>query len=396
MNVQTMRWIDRVAGVPLCHAVGRWNRSSAALRRAPVKKTSDTVVVFKMFGLGSILLAFPFLEALKKARPSATIVVVTFAPNRELLERVLLPVHVIALRTSSFTAFCRDTFQAVRTLRRMKPSEAFDLEFFSKFTTLLSALSGAPRRHGYHLAAQWRRLNITNAVPWRPGVHVADMFLDLLPVNARRPEVVTVALKKPTTAEHASLSRMLTANGVDGRRLVAVNVNAGTTSLERRWPLDRFASVIADYVDRNPETAVILTGDTSERPYVEHLFQANRSLIGRAFNYAGRLSLGEFLALIERVPWLLTNDSAPMHMAASLGTPVVALFGPESPAMYAPLGKSRILYAALPCSPCLSVYHAKQFSCPYDALCMRSLDPKDVLDALTAIEQEQFVRRERA
>ncbi len=396
MTVGTMRWVDRVGGIPLCHLVGRWNQLSALLGISSGARRGDAVVVLKMFGLGSILLAFPFLAALNESRPGARILFVTFSSNSALLERTPFPVEVLSLRTGSFVAFCADALRAIRIIRRAKPVDVFDLEFFSKFSTLLCALSGAPRRYGYDLAARWRRLNITHPAPYRPGVHVTELFLDQLPRSATRPGSVTIALLRPSAVEHASLHQLLAADGVDRRRLVAVNVNAGTTSLERRWPLERFAAVVAEYLDRRPETIVLLTGDRSERHYVQRLLQDSPALAGRARNYAGRLSLGEFLALLERVAWLLTNDSAPMHFAAAMGTPVVALFGPESPAMYAPLGNARILYAALPCSPCLSVYHAKQFSCPYDALCMRSIAAGEVRDALLEMERESFVRRERA
>ncbi len=396
MNVATMRWVDRYAGVPLCHLAGRWNQYAIRFRRPPEEQSGGTVVVLKMFGLGSILLAFPFLSSLRQCRPGARVLFVTFSSNTALVERAPFPIEVLPIRTESFVAFCADALHAIRTIRKRKPREVFDLEFFSKFSTLLCALSGAPRRYGYDLAARWRRLNITHPVPYRAGVHVAELFLDQLPREALRRDPLTVTLGRPSEEEHAALSRMLAADGVDGRRLVAVNVNAGPTSLERRWPLERFAATILAYLEYHPETIVLLTGDGTERHYVQRLFRISPALNGRAFNYAGRLPLGMFLALLERVSWLLTNDSAPMHFAASLGTPVVALFGPESPIMYAPIGNARTLYAGLPCSPCLSVYHAKQFSCPYGALCMRSIATGEVLEAVLDAEREPLAKREPA
>jgi len=270
----------------------------------------------------------------------------------------------------------------------MQPQAVFDLEFFSKYSTLLSALSGAPQRFGYDLNARWRRMNITHRVEYQHGRHVVDIFLHLLPKQNAQSKPISIDVVKPSAGEHSTLRSLLTADGINGRRLVAVNINAGTTSLDRRWSPQRFAEVLSAYLERRPETAVILTGDATERRYVQTMLHAHPTLGGKTFNYAGRLSLGEFLALMERVAWLLTNDSAPMHFAASMGTPVVALFGPESPAMYAPLGRGRTLYAGLPCSPCLSVYRAKQFSCPYDTLCMRSLSTTSVLEAIGQVEQE--------
>ena len=396
MNVATMRWVDRFAGIPLCHLVGRWHQCATWLRRIPARQSGETVVVLKMFGLGSILLSFPFLSALKHFRPEAKIIFVSFASNRSLIERAPVPVEVLTIRTETFSAFCSDALHTIRTIRSRKPREIYDLEFFSKFSTLVCALSGASRRYGYDLAARWRRLNITHPVQYRSGIHVVDLFLDQLPPEVPRQHPPSVGLRRPSVAEHDALSRVLAADGIDGRKLVAVNVNAGPTSLERRWPLERFAATLLAYLDHRPESIILLTGDESERSYVQELLRIAPALNGRALNYAGRLSLGEFLALLERVAWLLTNDSAPMHCAASIGTPVIALFGPESPAMYGPTGNARILYAGLPCSPCLSVYHAKQFLCPYGALCMKSIATGEVLEAVLDAERQPFVKRERA
>lgn len=396
MTVSQMRWIDRFVGIPLCYAAGAWARARSMVSPNRVPDRPPVIVVVKMFGLGSILLAFPFLAELRRRSPRARIAFVTFASNVALLERLPYPVDIVAIRTSSFTAFAADAVRAVRRLRRMRPRVVYDLEFFSKFSTLLSTLTGASRRYGFDLRARWRRLNLTDRVPYREHAHICETFFSHLDPGPRWAGTPSIALEKATEEEHRSLSGLLALHGLDRRRMVGVNINAGTTSLDRRWPPDRFAETLATYLHENPDTAAVLTGDATERPYVQDFLDAHPALEGRAFNFAGRCTLGEFLALIERTEWFLTNDSAPMHFAAVLGTPVIALFGPESPARYAPPGNVSILYAGLPCSPCLSVYRAKQYHCPYGAMCMRSIAPADVLRAIRGIESETHTRRERA
>jgi len=396
MNVGTMRWIDRFVGIPLCLITGLLARAGSRLRGPRRRERSAVIVVIKMFGLGSILLSFPFLAALRRMSPDAQIVFVTFASNVALLERLPFRVQVLAIRTSSFTAFSGDALLAIRRLRRLRPRAVYDLEFFSKFSTLLSTLTGAPRRHGYDLQARWRRLNVTDRVPFRDNVHVTETFLSQLGPATGRAEGVSIEVRKPDDRERHGLFRLLLAEGLDRRRIVGVNLNAGTTSLLRRWPPDRFAETLLEYLARNPASAVVLTGDASEWRYVQDFLETFPALAGKAWNFAGRVSLGEYFALVERMEWLLTNDSAPMHIAAALGTPVIALFGPESPVMYAPPGRATILYAGLPCSPCLSVYRAKQFRCPYNVLCMRSLTTADVLLAIREIETVPQVRSARA
>jgi ADP-heptose:LPS heptosyltransferase len=104
-------------------------------------------------------------------------------------------------------------------------------------------------------------------------------------------------------------------------------------------------------------------------------------LLPHTLNCAGLLTLDEFIALVERSSLFLTSDSGPMHIAASVGTPVVALFGPESPHFYGPLGHSHVIYKGIACSPCLNIYNAKLFVCPFRARCMSEIPVHEVVAA---------------
>src|SRR5438132_784096 len=84
----------------------------------------------------------------------------------------------------------------------------------------------------------------------------------------------------------------------------------------------------------------------------------------------GRLSLRELVALMQLADLYLGNDSGPLHLAVCAGLPVLALFGPESPAVYGPPASPRntVLYRAEPCGPCLNVYTDKRSRCS-DNIC---------------------------
>jgi ADP-heptose:LPS heptosyltransferase len=129
----------------------------------------------------------------------------------------------------------------------------------------------------------------------------------------------------------------------------------------------------------------------NERLYVDRALEGHADLQGAAFNCAGDLSLGELIALLQQSTLLLTNDSGVMHIASAAGTPVVGLFGPESPKMYGPSGPSRAIYKSLSCSPCLNMYNAKLFVCPYQARCMREISVEEVIDAVVLTSSDTFV-----
>ena len=142
---------------------------------------------------------------------------------------------LLTIRTGSLRTFAADTLRVVRALRRLRPDAVFDLEFFSKFSTLLAALSGAPRRFAYELPARWRRLVTTDPVPYDHQKHITDVFLDQLPFGAAPASLPAAPRLVVTPADRFSLGRK--AGGA--ARIACMNINAGATSLERRWPRER-------------------------------------------------------------------------------------------------------------------------------------------------------------
>ena len=92
------------------------------------------------------------------------------------------------------------------------------------------------------------------------------------------------------------------------------------------------------------------------------------------------LSVPQLAALLERASLVVSNDSGPAHVAAALGVPVVAVYGPETPEFYGLIGKrTRTIYHKTECSPCMNVYNAKAFSCPFNARCMDQIGVDEVV-----------------
>ncbi len=101
----------------------------------------------------------------------------------------------------------------------------------------------------------------------------------------------------------------------------------------------------------------------------------------RCTSAAGAIAIAELPALFARATLLVGSDSGPAHFAAHAGLPVVALFGPETPRRYQPVGDTAALYAGLPCSPCLTPRNQRESRCR-DARCMAAIDVQEVLDAV--------------
>ncbi len=388
MKIGTMRAIDRFAGVPLCWLTGVWN--TVARRHSPSPR-SETFLLIKFFGMGSVLLSTPVISSLLSRYPKARIFYLTFSSNREVLTKTGLPVEIVTISDSSSVAFAGTAVKALYRLARASIDVVFDLEFFSKFSTLVSVLSGARVRTGFYLPAWWRRSNLTHPVVLERSSHVSGLFLrHLSAVGIQGADRIRIARLRASADERAAMELKLGLTRSNSE-VICINANAGATSPERRWRPRRFVAVAEHLVREDPSRRIFFTGSASERAYVDEVI----GLAGgdsRAFrNCSGELSVAELVALFERSSFLVTNDSGPMHLAAAVGLPVIALFGPESPAFYGPLGSSKICYEAVACSPCLNVYNAKQFACPYGTRCMAAISTDDVLLAIQSVSAEAGV-----
>jgi ADP-heptose:LPS heptosyltransferase len=118
----------------------------------------------------------------------------------------------------------------------------------------------------------------------------------------------------------------------------------------------------------------VLTGSAADALRIEAILTASHSRAPRStlhaptlpINLAGKTDLAQLAELYRRCALLITNDSGPMHIAAAVGTPVVAIFGPTDPALTGPYGKQHVvLRAGIPCSPCLKPYctHTPRMEC---------------------------------
>jgi len=149
--------------------------------------------------------------------------------------------------------------------------------------------------------------------------------------------------------------------------------------LERRWPVEHFRALLELLVDAGHHP--VLTGVSSERPYVEGLWQSLKEPVrARTTNLAGVVGLGELFALIDGAACVITNDTGPMHVAFSLQRPTVGLFGPGSPEHYG-IDRSdvQILYRGIFCSPC--IYETDEPPCAGQNLCMQWITPPEVFAA---------------
>lgn len=190
-----------------------------------------------------------------------------------------------------------------------------------------------------------------------PSTHAVDWYLDVLkPLNIPVHWNFTWLPERPRVAQAVREKWQPPA-----ARWIALQPGARWPN--KRWPVEHFAQVVAQLASAFPETQFALLGSEADRALGEAIAPAARL---RCRNLAGCTSLPEMVEWIRLCEVMLSNDTGPMHVAAALGRPVVALFGPTDPHRTGPYGgQHQVIRHALPCAPCMndSCHHAKPLEC---------------------------------
>jgi len=183
----------------------------------------------------------------------------------------------------------------------------------------------------------------------------------------------------------AAVDRARAVLGINERPLVGLHVSGGRQS--KQWHVDRFAAAAREIVRIHGGT-VILTGSPADRSFVD---LARQSLHGVPFvDASGALDLPTLAALLAELDLLVTSDTGPMHLAATMSTPIVALFGPSDPRRYGPLSRhARIVRAGVWCSPCGRVRLPPERCRGRVPECMEAIDVEAVVSAATELLAQQ-------
>ncbi len=145
----------------------------------------------------------------------------------------------------------------------------------------------------------------------------------------------------------------------------------------KRWYPNRFRRVMESVAQKHPDATFVILGTNADAPVAADIL---RGFDGQVDDLVGRTTLAQLLDELSRLRTLVTNDTGTMHLAASLGVPVVALFGSTEPLLTGPLGDHHIVIRhQVECSPCY------QRNCPLDFRCMEAITTEEVTQAVETI-----------
>jgi len=334
------------------------------------------ILVVKLSAIGDVIHTLPSVACLRRRYPDAhmTWVIEEAAAdlirNHPHLDRVIVSPRkrwLREIRQGKIGGPLREA-KAMLDVLRDRPYDLV-IDFHGLFKSAVFVfLSGGKRKLGYDSMQELSGLFLNERIPEDMNKHAVDRYLDFLRYLGA--EDLTPEFLIPYDDENRrKIDQLLAANGIDRQRpLVAMSpVALWETKL---WQEEKFAA-LADRIAGELNCQVVLTG------YDRTILDRIGSLAKRPpVNFGGMTTLRDLACLYQRASVLVTTDSGPMHLAAAVQTPVVALFGPTDPGRTGPYGTGhKVITASLSCRPCFKK------TCDSQA-CMREITVADVFDAV--------------
>lgn len=333
------------------------------------------ILIVKLSAIGDVIHTLPSLTALRKLYPEAHITWVVeeaaagLVKNHPLLNAVLISRRkswIKYLRKGEFSRPLQEMRAFLRKLRKRPYDLVIDFHGLLK-SAVIVLLSGGKRKLGYNSLQELSGLFYNEKIPEDMNKHAVDRYLDFPRFLGAKIAKAQFILPSDNSAQ-ARIQSLLEKYHLENKKFIAVNPVAYWET--KLWDDEKFAG-LADLIKTKLNMEVVFTG--SEKESIEKI---TTRMQAKAVNLAGETTLPELAYLYQKALLLVTTDSGPMHLAAAVGTPVVALFGPTDPQRTGPYGDGHIIIRSdLPCSPCL------RKECP-TTKCMQDILPEQVLAAI--------------
>jgi lipopolysaccharide heptosyltransferase I len=291
------------------------------------------ILIIKPSSLGDVVHALPAVNLIRRRFPDARISWLIKDSLISLLKKCPVIDERIKFRRDDYAKFPTLLWR----LRRERFDVVIDLQGLFR-SGLMAGATRAPRRIGLADAREGAQWFYNEIIPV-PRAHAVDRYL----LAAKHLGCETAPIEFPL-----GIPTQMPTEG-----LIAVNPSARWKT--KLWGDDKFAELVRQL----PSKRVVLTGSVADRLRCNFIAQDRR-------NVAGGTDLYELAELYSRCSVVITNDSGPMHIAAAVGTPVVAIFGPTDPALTGPYGKQHVvLRSGIPCSPCMKDHctHTPRMEC---------------------------------
>ena len=331
------------------------------------------ILILQSAFLGDVILTLPLLQTVKAHFPEAQVDFLAIPAAGNILETHRDITDLIIFDKRGRDRGAGSFLRLMRRLRRKR----YDLALIphrSIRSALLTAGAGITRRIGFDRSAG--AFLFHQAIPYPAGVHEINRNLHLLTPFGVDPQQKVFPRIYFNEADDSALAEWRRTNSI-GENEALIAMAPGSVWATKRWIPEEFARLADRLADRY---RVVLVGGPADDAVITEIQQQTKS---RPLSAAGQLTPRQSALLIRGCRLLVSNDSAPMHLAVAVGTPVVAIFGATVPAFgFYPYGdKDRVVEInGLSCRPC-GIHGGQQ--CPIGTFeCMKGIRAEMVYEAV--------------
>jgi lipopolysaccharide heptosyltransferase I len=317
------------------------------------------ILILKPSSLGDVIQALPVLRSLKRHLPQSEIYWWIDSALAPLLEDDPGLAGIVRFERRRWAAphHWGELWRSIRWVRRQAFDWVIDLQCLAR-SGIFAWLANGALTVGLDEPREGAR-GFYDLIARRPSfhTHAVDWYLRTLPLLGLTPCDDFEWL--PFRSQVAAAIRRKWP--VNSERWVVLQ--PGARWLNKRWPVESFALLARQIVQQFPEINLAILGGPEDAALGAAI---TRAAGARCLDLTGRLSLPEMVEWIRSCQLMVTNDTGPMHVAAALGKPVIALFGPTEPRRTGPYGQlENVLQLSLPCIPCLRsrCRYAKPLEC---------------------------------
>lgn len=406
MQIELQRKIDRVAGQAICRLFSLVPRKKG---QRGIRAASPKILVILLSEMGSLVLAHPMFAFLRKNYPGAEMFALVFKKNRECLETLqLVPGrNMLTVDGDSLKTLVRDSIRFMCRMRKERIDAVIDCELFSRISSIYSFVSGAGLRVGFHPHTHeglYRGDFINRPVLYNPYRHISRQFVALaqamgspegFPLVKQNVEedIYCIPRLNPNADQQECLRNRLETDFPEmiGKDLVLLYPGGGLLPI-RAWPLHNFCRIAQELIAKGYAVGIIgLKEDAPMAGVISSWCQSPSCVDLTGYTR----TIMELITLLHAASLLITNDGGPGHFASMTPIPTIIFFGPETPALYAPLSEKAVsLYVPLPCSPCLTAYNHRKSPCDGNNRCLEAIGPDQVLEkACELLEANPVSRR---
>jgi len=331
----------------------------------------QSILVIHQGALGDFILALPTLETLREAFPKAKLVIMGFPRILELADKRFYADEILSIDQRGMASFF---------VRGGTPDRPLS-QFFSTFDILVvfGKDGGGNLIGNLKEVCQGEILSLNPFPEWTERIHLTDHLLRELrrygfPQSEKIPRLFLSVKDKDWGKSYCRLKGL-----TEEERSRAIVIHPGSGSKKKVWPLERFLEVI-HYFQRHSNSRILVVLGPAEGLEVEKAFEGMEWEMGSTAPLLVKgLSLLQLASVMEGGRLFIGNDSGITHMAAALGLPTVAIFGPSDHKIWSPRGeKVFVVRKEIPCSPCSQ----ERFVQCKSLECLREVGIGDVLEGI--------------